>query len=73
MIRIKVYGMTNVSDPSDKKRLQMEIFAFKKKLVPFLDEIFIQDPTPRILIKKDRTFKFSAKITRGLKRRILGK
>ena len=70
MIRIKVYGMKEITDSVDRKRLQKEIFAFKKHLVPFLDEIFIQDSTPRIEINKDLTIEFSAKITMELRNKI---
>ena len=70
MIRIKVYGLKLVNDPEQRKRLQKEIFALKKQLVPFLDEIFIQDPTPRIIIGKDLTPKLIARVTPALKRKI---
>jgi hypothetical protein len=34
----------------ERKRLQKEISTLKRHLIPFLDEIFIQDPIPRIII-----------------------
>ena len=70
MTRIKVYGLQLVADPEERKRLQKEISALKKHLFPFLDEIFIQDPTPRIILRKNLTLEFSAKITPELKEKI---